>query len=300
MSHAGQSLQIWFSPATKHTGQKGGNSKEVTRCVCLLQVKLQLVGCDAILLVEGRELVYFKLLDVDAFLSAAPPGARLLPGDAKLSLALNAGDVALRDLQVRDSGKPHDWHMWHRGDLGCCFPAWNFTRMFTVKNVHCYACSTVVHTNRRSPVLFSRPPLYSAYQRTSAAEPGIKHMPNRLALAPMPVDVSSCSSRAADKLALAHTHYNNRLTSQTLRIDVRMSCHLQARPEHSNVLRPNTAGKYMEVRLSVTVPASGPPQLALEVSSPRILLLQRFVLDILYAVKLFLVRGSALTVASRC
>ena len=41
----------------------------------MAQLKLQLVGFDAILLVEGRELAYLKLLDVDAFLSATPPGA---------------------------------------------------------------------------------------------------------------------------------------------------------------------------------------------------------------------------------
>lgn len=152
-SDVSQLLQMWFSPPTKNTGKKGGNSREITRCVCLLQVKLQLVGCDAILLVEGRELVYLKLLDVDAFLSAAPPGARLLPGDAKLSLALNAGDVALRDLQVRDSGKPRDRHrgievIWSAASL----------HGISLENVHCskvvhtnrrkYACSKVVHTNR--------------------------------------------------------------------------------------------------------------------------------------------------------
>ena len=70
-------------------------------CPCRpAQVKLQLVGCDAVLLVEGRELLYFKLLDVDAYLSAAAPGAALRPGDSRLTLALNAGDVAVRDLQV--------------------------------------------------------------------------------------------------------------------------------------------------------------------------------------------------------
>lgn len=63
-------------------------------------MKLQLVGFDAILLVEGRELLYAKLLDVDAFLSAAPPGRAPAPGEARLSLALNAGDVALRDMRV--------------------------------------------------------------------------------------------------------------------------------------------------------------------------------------------------------
>lgn len=52
------------------------------------------------LLVEGRELLYLKLLDVDAFLSAAPPGIAQRPGETKLSLALNAGDIALRDMQV--------------------------------------------------------------------------------------------------------------------------------------------------------------------------------------------------------
>jgi hypothetical protein len=63
-------------------------------------VKLQLVGFDAMLLVEGRELLYAKLLDVDAFLSAAPLGAQPAPGEPRLTLALNAGDVALRDMQV--------------------------------------------------------------------------------------------------------------------------------------------------------------------------------------------------------
>lgn len=57
------------------------------------------------------------------------------------------------------------------------------------------------------------------------------------------------------------------------------------------MLRPNTAGKYTEVRLTLCVPASGPPQLGLEVLSPRVLLMQRFVLDVVYAVKLFLVRA---------
>jgi hypothetical protein len=66
----------------------------------IAQVKLQLVGFDAMLLVEGRELLYAKLLDVDAFLTAAPLGGQPAPGEPRLSLALNAGDVALRDMQV--------------------------------------------------------------------------------------------------------------------------------------------------------------------------------------------------------
>ena len=64
---------------------------------------------------------------------------------------------------------------------------------------------------------------------------------------------------------------------------------MQARPEHSHVLRPYASGKYTEVRLTVSVPAAGPPQLQLEVASPRILLMQRFVLDVIYGVELFLV-----------
>jgi hypothetical protein len=66
----------------------------------IAQVKLQLVGFDAMLLVEGRELLYAKLLDVDAFLTAAPLGGQPAPGEPRLSVALNAGDVALRDMQV--------------------------------------------------------------------------------------------------------------------------------------------------------------------------------------------------------
>ena len=64
------------------------------------QVKLQLVGFDAVLLVEGRELAYVKLLDVDALVSAAAPGAPASPAATRLSVAVTAGDIALRDLQV--------------------------------------------------------------------------------------------------------------------------------------------------------------------------------------------------------
>jgi hypothetical protein len=82
-------------------------------------VKVQLVGFDAMLLVEGRELLYAKLLDVDAFLSAAPLGGHPAPGEPRLTLALNAGDVALRDMQVavaRHNKRLNFWvpaHGWH-------------------------------------------------------------------------------------------------------------------------------------------------------------------------------------------
>ena len=58
------------------------------------------------------------------------------------------------------------------------------------------------------------------------------------------------------------------------------------------MLRPYASGRYTEVRLTVSVPAAGPPQLQLEVASPRILLMQRFVLDVIYGVELFLVRSA--------
>lgn len=69
--------------------------------------------------------------------------------------------------------------------------------------------------------------------------------------------------------------------------------HRQARPEHSHVLRPNAASAasaYTEVRMTLSMPASGPLQLQLEVASPRFLLLQRFVLDVIYGIELFIVR----------
>lgn len=44
------------------------------------------------------------------------------------------------------------------------------------------------------------------------------------------------------------------------------------------------------MRLTLSVPAAGPPSLQLEVSSPRFLLLQCFVLDIVYGIQLFVVR----------
>lgn len=66
----------------------------------VLQVKLELVGIDAIMLVEGRELLYLKLLDAAAHVSVAAPTERLLPGDQALTLAVTVGDVGLRDMQV--------------------------------------------------------------------------------------------------------------------------------------------------------------------------------------------------------
>lgn len=65
-----------------------------------LQVKLQLVGFDAVLLVEGRPLAYVKLLDVDAAIMVAPLSSRSADGDTKLTVAVTAGDIALRDLKV--------------------------------------------------------------------------------------------------------------------------------------------------------------------------------------------------------
>lgn len=67
---------------------------------CRLQVKLELVGIDAILLVEGRELLYLKLLDAVAHVSKAPPNRRPLPGDMALTVAVTVGDVGLQDMQV--------------------------------------------------------------------------------------------------------------------------------------------------------------------------------------------------------
>lgn len=68
--------------------------------LAVLQVKLQLVGFDAVLLVEGRELAYVKLLDVDAFISTAAKDAEAAGAATKLTVAVTAGDIALRDLQV--------------------------------------------------------------------------------------------------------------------------------------------------------------------------------------------------------
>ncbi len=58
------------------------------------------MGFDAVLLVEGRELAYVKLLDVDVFLSAAARTAASRPSDTQRTVAVTAGDVALRDLQA--------------------------------------------------------------------------------------------------------------------------------------------------------------------------------------------------------
>lgn len=68
--------------------------------LCRLQVKVELVGIDAILLVEGRELLYLKILDAAAHVNKAPPNNVPQPGEVSLSVAVTVGDVGLRDMQV--------------------------------------------------------------------------------------------------------------------------------------------------------------------------------------------------------
>ena len=63
-------------------------------------MKLELVGIDAIMLVEGRELLYLKLLDAVAHVSIAVPSRHPLPGDQALTVAVTVGDIGLRDMQV--------------------------------------------------------------------------------------------------------------------------------------------------------------------------------------------------------
>ena len=57
------------------------------------------------------------------------------------------------------------------------------------------------------------------------------------------------------------------------------------------MLRHNGPGGFTEVRLQVAVPFEGPPRLRLHVHRPRILLMQRFVLDVIFGVQLFIVRA---------
>lgn len=61
------------------------------------------MGIDAILLVEGRELLHLKLLDAVAHVSKAAPYGRPLPGDLALTVAVTVGDAGLRDMQVRSA-----------------------------------------------------------------------------------------------------------------------------------------------------------------------------------------------------
>ena len=72
----------------------------LTCCVWTAQFNLELVGIDAILLVEGRELLYLKLLDAAATAALAPPALRPGPNDMTFTLALTVGDIGLRDMQV--------------------------------------------------------------------------------------------------------------------------------------------------------------------------------------------------------
>lgn len=60
----------------------------------------------------------------------------------------------------------------------------------------------------------------------------------------------------------------------------------QAAPEHGMVLRPNGSASYTSLQLDYSQPAlpASPPVLALSITHPRVLLLTRFVEDILYAV----------------
>lgn len=58
------------------------------------------MGIDAILLVEGRELLYLKILDAAAHVNKAPPNHMPQPGEIALSVAVTVGDVGLRDMQV--------------------------------------------------------------------------------------------------------------------------------------------------------------------------------------------------------
>ena len=61
---------------------------------------MQLVGIDAILLMEGRELVFVKLLDAEASVALNPPRPRNARDALAVAVSLTVGDIGLRDMQV--------------------------------------------------------------------------------------------------------------------------------------------------------------------------------------------------------
>ncbi|BDA48870.1 hypothetical protein COCOBI_12-5530 [Coccomyxa sp. Obi] len=72
---------------------------------------------------------------------------------------------------------------------------------------------------------------------------------------------------------------------------------MQARPEHSMVLRPNSAAESCSLTLEYTQPLkrSQPPSLIIEMANPRMLVLFRFLHDILFGVQIITkgLKGSA-------
>ena len=67
----------------------------------ILQILIQLVGIDAIMLMEGRELVFLKLLDAEARVVLNPPRPRNARDALAVAVSLTVGDIGLRDMQVR-------------------------------------------------------------------------------------------------------------------------------------------------------------------------------------------------------
>ena len=65
---------------------------------------MQLVGIDAIMLMEGRELVFVKLLDAEASVQLNPPRPRSARDALAVAVSLTVGDIGLRDMQVICSG----------------------------------------------------------------------------------------------------------------------------------------------------------------------------------------------------
>ena len=74
---------------------------------------------------------------------------------------------------------------------------------------------------------------------------------------------------------------------------------MQAAPEHGMVLCPNGFAPYTSLQLDFSKPflQGRPPVLALSISHPRVLLLTRFLEDILYAVATLQVNVSVCTLS---
>ena len=222
-----------------------------------VQMQLGMVGLDLVLLVMGRELVSFKIVDAALTVDVASASeAETGSNPSAVTIGLTVEDMSLRDMQAGlSSCKPSNFpalmavFLEHRAQVAFAIYSWGLGGCHSLR----------VYMNRKDCQNGLAQNLHTCLQ----GSPSLCRW--------------NIMSGWADMLVML-LHCPMSPTCQGVQMVLRCFAGMaQARPEHSMVLRPNSAAESCSLTLEYTQPVkrSQPPSLIIEMANPRMLVLFR-------------------------